>query len=330
MNYARLVRIFLLATLPLISGPSGTCSSEVPSPQEGVINVGVLPHSSAIPIIIAQQQGLFEKRGIQVALKVLEPAQHMPALLRGDVQVLSMSSFPVIFATAQQNPGKLFAYMTGGEALDGEPLYAVIVLRHHPATSLKDLIGKTIGSVSQFTTINLRNVLANIGDTKGRTVVREFSNIKTLFDAMQKGKIDAAILDQPNLSSNEISDKFKIIEINLRARYMGESQQTDRIYWSGAGIARRDWVLSNIVTFESYLAALDEALRLTRKENLLSKETFIKYFQFKGFDPNRLGMDVYPNARFSPSKEYIQKMTHEFVEIGILSSAVDDSALFYQ
>ncbi len=287
------------------------------------VNIGVLQHGSSIPIIVAQKKGIFEKNGLSVRLKILTPSQHMPALLRGDVQILSASSFPVIFSTAQQNPEAIITYMTGGESLSGDILYGLVVSKSSKYNSLKQLVGKTIGSSSKFTIVNLRNVLgASFGDNEGRTIIREISDNSTLLEALRSGTVDAIVLDQPSLSSKEIKAEFKLIEPNFRAKYLQDP------YWSGSGIADSKWVKNNPAKFSQFLKSLDEALGICKNEKDSVKEIFIDYFQLKDLDPSMIGMYVYPSANFQPPLEFLKKLSDILINNGMLKPGFSPKLLF--
>ncbi len=295
------------------------------APVENKILVGVLQHGSSIPLIVAKQENMFEKRGLDVSFKTLTPAQHIPSLLRGDVQILSASSFPVIFSTDQQTQGEIISYMTGGEASDGDVLYGIVVPKNSTAMTLQDLVGKTIGSASKFTIVNLRNVLgAKFNDRTGTTTIREVKDKGTLLEALRKGTFDAVVLDQPALSSTEVISSFKIIEQNFRAKYLGSP------YWSGSGVASRKWVASHKSEFELFLSAVDEALEFCKQNPDKAKQIFISYFNIKDLQPDRIGMYVYPNAKYAPNDTFVSNLANILESNGMLSPQYNHSGLFYQ
>ena len=65
-----------------------------PKVDDTLLRVGVLKHSSTIPIIVANAKGYFQDNGLKVELLELGVLEHMPSLLRDDVSILSPSSFP--------------------------------------------------------------------------------------------------------------------------------------------------------------------------------------------------------------------------------------------
>ena len=278
-------------------------NSRQDSVEQPRVRVGVLEHSSSIPIIVAYSQGFFREEGISVELRTLSAAEHMPTLVRGDVEALSPSSFPVIFSAAQHNPGQLFCYLVGGESLRGDVLYGIVVPDRSRHNSLGDLIGGTVASGSRFTTVNLRNVLRSaLGDERDSTEIITMSDRSLLLSGVASGEFDAAVLDQPSLSQAVSESGVKIIEPNFRARYLGDP------YWSGAGVASLPWATDNDTVFSAYVAALDRALQFIAQNPSRAREDFSKYFQLADVSHEAIGMYVYPSAAFIPPDEFLDDL----------------------
>jgi ABC-type nitrate/sulfonate/bicarbonate transport system substrate-binding protein len=244
--------------------------------------------------------------------------------MRGDVQIISPSTFPVIFSTFQQNPNKIQCYLVGGESTSGETLYGIVVNKESSYQNLGDLVGKTIGSASKFTTVNLRNVLRfKFHDASGSTTVREVPDRSLLVAALQDGTLDAAVVDQPTLSTQAIQTQFRIIEKNFRAQYLFEP------YWSGAGVARRDWIDTNGERYNAFLDAIDDALLECTKDRAAAKQAFIRYFNLTDIAPDAIGMYLYPNARHVPPESFTRALSKMLVDNQLLASEFDANQLFY-
>jgi ABC-type nitrate/sulfonate/bicarbonate transport system substrate-binding protein len=313
---AKLSGIFLLF---VVMG----CRGERIGKEPSEIAVGVLEHGSAIPIIVAEKEGIFRRHNLKVKIFKVSPSEHMPSLLRGDYSVLSASSFPVIFSAAQQNPGRIQCYMTGGESSEGDVLYGIVIPRGSNALSLRDLVGKKIGSASKFTSINLRNVLASkFGEVNPVTKIQELSDRSLLLDGLDKGTFEAAVMDQPALSQ-AIGRGYKVIERNFRAKYLIDP------YWSGAGVVDRAWAISHRNSFEAYLDSLDEALRMCKQEPDRVKKEFLNFFNVGDIQPDSIGMYVYPAARFSPPRAFVADLTKLLLDNKLLAGPVAED-IFYK
>jgi ABC-type nitrate/sulfonate/bicarbonate transport system substrate-binding protein len=309
-----------LALAALLSLSS--CGRQVTGPQP-VIHLGILEHSSAIPIVVAHDEGMFERHDIHVELKELSPSEHMPALLRGDVDVLSPSSFPVIFSAAQQSPGFIGCYMTGGESLSGDILYGIAVLKTDSShNSLKDFAGERIGSSSKFTTANLRNVLRTVFGPSTTTKVVEFGDRSVLLNSLLAHQLQGAVLDQPALALAERRGDIRVVEGNFRARYIADP------YWSGAGVFSERWRSAHGREFGAFLDSLDDALAAIKKNPVMAREVFSKHFGLEGLPNGAIGMYEYPSARFAPPEKFTKKLVRSLVENDFISEGLDVDALF--
>jgi NitT/TauT family transport system substrate-binding protein len=326
MNDRRFRASFIVAFLVACCLTFTSCSgSKSGSANPSVIRIGILQHASSIPLIVADENGYFSKRGLRVEFQVLTPQQHMPALLLKKTDILSPSSFPVIFSTYQQNPGFFQCYLVGGESTTGDVLYGIVVKKDSSYKNLGDLVGKTIGSTSKFTVVNLRNVLQHrFGDQAQKTVVRELSDMSLLVEGLKNGELDAAVFDQPALSSQTLQGDFRIIEKNFRAKYLSNP------YWSGCGMAANEWINANRQSYELFLDSIDDALQFCEKSPVQAREIFIRRFQLKDVNSAAIGMYVYPNARYAPSPEIMNALAAMLVQNGLLKESLDARTLFYK
>ncbi len=314
----------ILVSISLISA-IGCKRGTIDKRGSAAIRVGLLQHGSSIPLVVAERMKYFADHSISVQFKVVTPAQQMPSLLRNDVDVISPSSFPVIFSTYQQNPGLLQCFLVGGESTSGETIYGIVVKAQSPYWTLKDLLGKRIGSASKFTAVNLRNVLEHVSPAGAEgTIVREYNDQTLLLEGLSGGQLEAAVLDQPALSSRVIQSGFRVIEKNFRARYLFDP------YWSGAGVVRTDWLRANRAKYEAFLDAIDNALQFCQEDPLRSKQLFVSQFGLKDVDPAAIGTYVYPSARFVPPTSFVRELTSLLVTNGLLAREFDGDALFYQ
>jgi ABC-type nitrate/sulfonate/bicarbonate transport system substrate-binding protein len=73
--------IYFIILIALSLGLSAACKRSQPKSDSGPLRIGLLQHSSSIPLIVAQQHGFFQKRGLQVELVNVSADQHMPSLM---------------------------------------------------------------------------------------------------------------------------------------------------------------------------------------------------------------------------------------------------------
>lgn len=113
-----------------------------PSATNGdVVRIGVLKHESSLPIYVADELGLFESRYVHVALVEVPPGDHMPALLSGRVDILSPTSFTVLFGVMHQHPDAVYAVFPGAEIL---VVYGFVVSNNFVVKGIGDLRSRTV------------------------------------------------------------------------------------------------------------------------------------------------------------------------------------------
>ena len=105
-----------------------------PNQGSATIKIGVLRHESSLPIYVADQLGFFRDAGLTVQLVEVPPGDHMPALISGRVDILSPTSFPVLFGVMSRNPGLLYAVFPGAEVSDGPTVYGLVISIHSTAS----------------------------------------------------------------------------------------------------------------------------------------------------------------------------------------------------
>lgn len=308
-----LVAFVILAALGLwlYYGPSDRQAGTGEQPPDHTVRIGILQHSSSIPFIVASTRRLFEQNGIDAELVNLTPAAHMPALLEGSVQLLSPSSFPVIFSTSIENPGAITCFLTGGESTSGDTLYGLVsnVGRYE---TLADLQGARIGSASRFTTLNLRNVARQVLGNSDQVEVVTISDRSALIAGLETKNFDAIVVDQPALASLAENPKLEVFEKNFRARYLRDP------YWSGAAIADLKWTRTHSDLYGRVLDALDTALEWIASNPERARATLTEYYSIEDYSSKAIGMYVYPAASFSPPQEAVQELADHLIAAELL------------
>ncbi len=191
------VAVALLAATGLaLSGCStspGSGSSAAPesnAPHIGTISLGVVSDATTAPLVVAAQQGLFEKYGLTPDIKIFASGSAASqAVAAGDVDLTASGQFAVVTGAAAGTNVDVLARMSVADKQVG-------VVANSSVTSVKDLAGKNVGvqfgSTAQLYAILLEQQsgisfnLVNIGNDQ-------------LIAAFAKGQADAFISWQPNL-----------------------------------------------------------------------------------------------------------------------------------
>jgi NitT/TauT family transport system substrate-binding protein len=136
-------RTLLLVTLLCAAAVArgGAQSARLP------VSVIVTTTADAAPFFYAQQQGLFEKAGLDVtAMIVASGSIATAAVIGGSAQVAQSNIFTVVLAHARRIPLVLIA--PGGQNNPASPNLDLFVLRDGPIKTAKDLDGRTLGVTS--------------------------------------------------------------------------------------------------------------------------------------------------------------------------------------
>lgn len=172
----------LCSVLMLAAG----CAANKPSQT---LRIGVLPDVDSIPIIIAQEQGFFEKEGVDVHIEHFKSApDRESALQAGSIDgavsdmlsaaFLTEGGFKVAMTSMTNGSYKLLA----GQAMNGST----------------DLTGKSIAlstnTIIEYTTDKMVTELGLTPEDVKKTAIPQ---IPVRLEMLQSGQIDAATLPEP-------------------------------------------------------------------------------------------------------------------------------------
>ncbi|MFC6355986.1 ABC transporter substrate-binding protein [Luethyella okanaganae] len=182
--------------------PSGGASSD--KPMEAVaLTVGAVFTTAAVPLWIADEQGIFEKYALDVTITQSPNfAASAPALLNGQMQFANAATAPVITAVDQNMPIQIVA---GVQAEQDDPSIGtnqVMVPKGSTVKRPKDLEGKTVATsaVGSGPYVGvMANYLADGGAKDGINWV--VMSLSELLPALESGQIDAAIMSEPFTAS---------------------------------------------------------------------------------------------------------------------------------
>lgn len=182
-------KILSLISAFIIIVSFSSCSFGKKTLQE--LNIGVLPDVDSIPLIIAQQQGYFEKEGIKVNIQHFKSAKDRDSAFQAGKLDGAVSD---VLAAAFAKEGGFnvkITSMTNGS-------YKLLINKNAGISKIEDLKGKSI-AISKNTIIEYSCDMmlkeADISsDNVKKTVIPE---IPVRLEMLQNGKIDSAVLPDP-------------------------------------------------------------------------------------------------------------------------------------
>lgn len=195
-----------LSALAACGVGGSSASNDTGSSSDGsgsTIKVGEIPVADLATVYLAQDQGFFSDRGLDVEIEAMENASAIvPAVMNGQLQVGTTANVPYLTAKAKGLP--ILAFANGADTSgDANTDYSgLFVSANGPIKRPRDLEGRTV------TTNNLKNVLQlavakavedDGGDpSKVRFVAMPFPN---MVPALAKGSVDAISVVEPFFSA---------------------------------------------------------------------------------------------------------------------------------
>jgi len=286
------------------------------------LKIGILKHESSLPIYIADELGFFKQNGINATLIELPPGDHMPALISDRVDIISPTSFPVLFGVMSENPDLLYAVFPGAEIKDGPILYGIIVKNDFEGKSIFDLKGKSIMAINPFTKINIETILFSAGISKDEWPTIKVSNRESALSAVLDNTVQAAIMDQPQLAVALSSSDFKLLEANPRAKYIGSP------YWSGSGAVKREIWIAKEESFNKMMIAIDQALDYIKENDLKSHQILAKRMGLEIKIANQMGGYYFPKSKDSVNIAGIKSTANIIIEAGLLKKEISTNNFF--
>lgn len=293
-----------------------------PVGQQPEVQIGVLKHESSLPIYIADELGFFTQAGLSVRLVEVPPGDHMPALISKRVDILSPTSFPVLFGVMLKNPGLLHAVFPGAELADGPTVYGFIVAKSSTASSLADLRGKTVMAINPYTKMNIQTILSSAGMPRDEWPEIKVAAREAALKAVSDGQADAAIMDQPALAVAVASGDYRLLEANPRAKHIGTP------YWSGSGAVLAQRWQEHEAAFAKLMKAVDNAVDAINRDPDAAHRILAKRLGLDQGIANQMGGYYFPKSTEAVDMAGIKATVKALVDAGLLEHPIEMEGFF--
>lgn len=190
-----LAAAFVAAAGLVLSGCSSTAESPAPAPGDvvedlGTITLGVVPDATTAPLVVAVEQGLFEKYGLTPEVKIFSSGGAAnQALAAGDIDVSAAGQYAVVNGAAAGAGVDVLARLS----LAGEQ---VGIVANESIASIDDLAGKKVG-VQEGSTAALYAII--LQKVTGVDFTLENVGNDQIIAAFAGGQVDAIVTWQPNV-----------------------------------------------------------------------------------------------------------------------------------
>lgn len=202
-------RLSLSVAAATLALTAAGCAGGSPSPgstgAEGdgpiKVTVGAVFTTAAVPLWIAEDQGIFAKHGLEVEItQAPNFASSAPALLSGQMQFANAATAPMITAVDSDMPLQIVA---GVQAESDDPMNpddGIVVPAGSDITRPADLAGKTIATNAVGSGPYV-GVMATVAKDGGNPSDIEWvvMNLNEQIPALENGSIDAGMVSEPFL-----------------------------------------------------------------------------------------------------------------------------------
>lgn len=317
---ARWRHLAALACAALLATACGTGGS---GPRMEKVTASWLPIMQTAAYYVALEEGLFQKAGIEIESRKFEnPNQIIDSLVSGQadfgppgaaagIAMLAESRFPGNF--------KVFGLQGGGIGVN-RANDALIVRKDSNITSMKDLKGRTIGTVPgiQWKTIT-RHLLRLNGLDPDRDVTVTEVGVPLQVQSVAAGTVDATLSLEPIGSIAEASTDVKKAVTNPVAMSIADP------FYSGAALLTKRFIEERPEVARKVVDVIDEATRLINADFNKYKKVFPKY---TAITEAQLGTLAQPYLRpFSDLNETDLNSYQAFVDVffkeGVLKERID-------
>lgn len=295
MRFKKLITsVMAIAMIGVMAGCNKTVEenpkTDVADAKESILRIGVMGSTDAIPLVIAQDKGYFEKEGVNIDLQVFKAAKDRDAALQaGELDGVIADEVAI---SIYQNSGidmKITGITNG--------IYTLVAGKDSGVNSISDLKGKIMG-ISERT---MMDYLADYIVTENNMEVKDIQKISipampARLEALRNNQIDAAILPAP-LNDIAVADGAKEI---------AKIDNCDIMISSSAFL--QDIITNNSEAVQGFYKAYNEAVEYMNKTDISEYEDIV--ISTVGYSEDARGNIVLPEFKLNylPSEERVQSV----------------------
>jgi NitT/TauT family transport system substrate-binding protein len=259
------------------------------------IRVTIQRTTTALPIVVAQEKGLFAKHNVAAKYTISQVQISDSIAALGRQFDIAMGTQPALIAAAGQG---LPIVVVTGAALDTTkvPTSDIVASKESGITSLKQLEGKTVGTLTLTGNIHFALLdglqKQNVDFKRIRWVS---GTVPQLPDLLKAGRVDAIEEIEPFATSAVAAGG---VSLGNPFRSIG-----DRAY-VGVLLAQREWADANKDRILAFSAALEDAVKWIEANREEAKTILSSYTGLKGPILDRVPI---PEFHFSTTVEDLKK-----------------------
>ena len=285
-------------------------------PAENVtIKFGILPIEDALPVVVAEREGLFKKHGINVEIVKFNSAlERDSALMAKEVDAVITDPLAVILLRSEGYDIGVVSLCLGKTPQEG--VFAILASPNSSIDSIEDLNGKRI-AISSNTIIEFVTdvLLLRYNVSYEKVEVRKIPlRLRMLLD----NKIDAATLPEP-LASYAVSKGAKLI---ISDAMVDESITQTVIAFRG------DFVRDHKDVVEKFIEAYAEAVERINDNPQKYRSLFVEIARVPKEIADSYPMPKYPKPEKFP-KDFYERYLNWALRKGLIEREIPYSEAVY-
>jgi NitT/TauT family transport system substrate-binding protein len=184
----------MIPTILAAAAAMAAWAAAAPSAAAAPLRVGVLPDADSLPLLVAQDEGLFAAEGVEASLVPFKTAIERDAALQSGAIDGAVTDLLAVALASQAGFDLRATSLTDGR-------YGILVAPLSPIASLGGLAGRSIG-ISSNTIIQYaaETMLERSGVARSDIKSLAVPKIQLRMELLLAGQLDAACLPEPLLS----------------------------------------------------------------------------------------------------------------------------------
>lgn len=196
------IRVMLLAALALVAAvPPAGCAQ--PAATVPTVRIGILPTEDALPLFVAEQDGLAKKAGVKIEIVNFQSAQERDAaLVAGKIDGFMGDVLAAATLSDKGTPVKIVTVMLGSDPTEGR--FGIVVPKGSKITQAMQLRGVPVAvSSNTITEYVVDSLLKAEGLADNEIKKVEVKKIPVRVQLLLAGQLKAAGLPDPLLAFTE-------------------------------------------------------------------------------------------------------------------------------
>jgi NitT/TauT family transport system substrate-binding protein len=317
---SRVMAGVLVGLLGVALAGCGDDEGQAAASEDGVVTVRVAHNSNAaaLPARVAEEQGFFEDHGLNVEFTQVEDVATLPPALGTTFDIVLSAPTLEINATTQNIP----MVVVSGATVDTpeNPTAAIVASEASGITSIEDMEGKTLGSLSPTGTIGIASLywMKEAGvDLSSVEVIAV--NGPQQADQLAAGRVDAVVSVAPFTTAMLAQPG----SVNLGDPYLEMADKLSGINWASS----KEWADENGETIDNFRAALDDAIAFIGENDADARTILQGYTQLPDAVVENL---VFPTYETEVRQEDLDVWLEAMREVDDFQGEVDTEAMVVQ